>query len=87
MQVAGTGNGNNNAVRVFSGSEGSGDPFVVTIRGGESSCYGTKLLPVEALGTEYYAICAGYTTSPLTPDVSQVRARRTGKPLVLDNLV
>ena len=36
------------------------DPLTVVMRGGESSCYGALVLPVEALGSDYYAICAGY---------------------------
>ena len=36
------------------------DPLTVVIRGGESSCYGALVLPVEMLGSDYYAICAGY---------------------------
>ena len=46
------------------------DPLTVVMRGGESSCYGALVLPVEALGSEYYAICAGFEQQG---DMSQVR--------------
>ena len=62
-QVSGTGNGKNNAVRVFSAEVVAGtapDPLTVVMRGGEESCYGALVLPVDALGTQYYTICAGY---------------------------
>ena len=62
-QVSGTGNGPNNVIRVFSAEVVAGtppDPLTVVMRGGEESCYGALVLPVESLGTQYYTICAGY---------------------------
>ena len=63
QQVSGTGNGPNNVIRVFSAEVIAGtppDPLTVVMRGGEESCYGALVLPVESLGTAYYTICAGY---------------------------
>ena len=45
------------------------DPVTVVIRGGEQSCYGSLVLPLEALGTDYYTICAGYSRSGETSQV------------------
>ena len=62
-QVYDTGDGKNNAVLVHSvaaAADTPPDPLTVVMRGGELSCYGALVLPIDALGTEYYTICAGH---------------------------
>ena len=71
LQVSGT-DSSNNGVRVRSMEVEPGqtiDPVTVVIRGGEQSCYGSLVLPLEALGTDYYTICAGYSRSGETSQV------------------
>ena len=75
--MSGTGNGPNNVIRVFSAEVVAGtppDPLTVVMRGGEESCYGALVLPVESLGTQYYTICAGYNQPGETSQVRTVRS-------------
>ena len=55
------------------------ETVAVVIRGGENQCYGTAILPVSSLGTEYYAICAGYSISGETSQVRSLDALKVGK--------
>ena len=73
FQVSGTGEGANNTLLIKSqqpNSAQAADPITVVVRGGTSSCYGTSVLPVEALGSRYYVMCAGYS---LHEETCQVR--------------
>ena len=73
LQPDSTGAKEDLGIRVFNAEVIPGryaDPLTVVMRGGESNCYGALVLPVEALGSEYYAICAGFEQQG---DMSQVR--------------